>query len=144
MKIKIIFICFITTLLGEVVNAQDSFSATEFIQGTYMGTTMPLRDFPTTEYDATSPKTMTIIENKFQITDNQNNSKYFIFKNTLFKATIFSRQSNNIIDYIKYQKRIFPIGRLDKPSEGLIFLTNDGDIVNKILFFFIYSKILWR
>lgn len=39
----------------------------------------------------------------------------------------------NIIDYINYPKRIFPIGRLDKPSEGLIFLTNDGDIVNKIL-----------
>ena len=39
----------------------------------------------------------------------------------------------NIIDYIKYPKRIFPIGRLDKLSEGLIFLTNDGDIVNKIL-----------
>ena len=42
-------------------------------------------------------------------------------------------ESNNIIDFIKYPKRIFPIGRLDKPSEGLIFLTNDGDIVNKIL-----------
>ncbi len=42
-------------------------------------------------------------------------------------------EKNNIIDYIKYPKRIFPIGRLDKPSEGLIFLTNDGDIVNKIL-----------
>lgn len=40
---------------------------------------------------------------------------------------------DNIIDYINYPKRIFPIGRLDKPSEGLIFLTNDGDIVNKIL-----------
>lgn len=39
----------------------------------------------------------------------------------------------NIIAYIKYPKRIFPIGRLDKDSEGLIFLTNDGDIVNKIL-----------
>ena len=42
-------------------------------------------------------------------------------------------EPNNIIDFIKYPKRIFPIGRLDKPSEGLIFLTNDGDIVNKIL-----------
>ncbi len=42
-------------------------------------------------------------------------------------------ERNNIIDYIKYPTRIFPIGRLDKPSEGLIFLTNDGDIVNKIL-----------
>lgn len=39
----------------------------------------------------------------------------------------------NIISYINYPERIFPIGRLDKPSEGLIFLTNDGDIVNKIL-----------
>ncbi|MDX1353098.1 MAG: pseudouridine synthase, partial [Thiomicrorhabdus sp.] len=40
---------------------------------------------------------------------------------------------DNIIDAIGYPQRIFPIGRLDKPSEGLIFLTNDGDIVNKIL-----------
>jgi|TARA_B100000959_G_scaffold219085_1_gene231330 23S rRNA pseudouridine2604 synthase len=43
------------------------------------------------------------------------------------------REKNNIIDYINYPTRIFPIGRLDKLSEGLIFLTNDGDIVNKIL-----------
>ncbi len=43
------------------------------------------------------------------------------------------REKDNIIDFINYPKRIFPIGRLDKPSEGLIFLTNDGDIVNKIL-----------
>ena len=42
-------------------------------------------------------------------------------------------EPSNIIDFIKYPKRVFPIGRLDKPSEGLIFLTNDGDIVNKIL-----------
>jgi 23S rRNA pseudouridine2604 synthase len=42
-------------------------------------------------------------------------------------------EKDNIIDYINYPYRIFPIGRLDKPSEGLIFLTNDGDIVNKIL-----------
>lgn len=42
-------------------------------------------------------------------------------------------EKDNIIDYIKYPKRIFPIGRLDKPSEGLIFMTDDGDIVNKIL-----------
>jgi len=43
------------------------------------------------------------------------------------------REKDNIIDFINYPSRIFPIGRLDKPSEGLIFLTNDGDIVNKIL-----------
>ncbi|MCM4160397.1 23S rRNA pseudouridine(2604) synthase RluF [Antarcticibacterium flavum] len=42
-------------------------------------------------------------------------------------------EKDNIIDFINYPKRIFPIGRLDKASEGLIFLTNDGDIVNKIL-----------
>lgn len=42
-------------------------------------------------------------------------------------------EKDNIIDFIGYHKRIFPIGRLDKPSEGLILLTDDGDIVNKIL-----------
>lgn len=42
-------------------------------------------------------------------------------------------EKDNIIDFINHPKRIFPIGRLDKPSQGLIFLTNDGDMVNKIL-----------
>ena len=42
-------------------------------------------------------------------------------------------EKDNIIDYINYPSRIFPIGRLDKDSEGLILLTDDGDIVNKIL-----------
>jgi 23S rRNA pseudouridine2604 synthase len=42
-------------------------------------------------------------------------------------------EKDNIIDFIGHPKRIFPIGRLDKPSEGLILLTSDGDIVNKIL-----------
>lgn len=39
----------------------------------------------------------------------------------------------NIVDFVNHKKRIFPIGRLDKESQGLIFLTNDGDIVNKVL-----------
>jgi 23S rRNA pseudouridine2604 synthase len=43
------------------------------------------------------------------------------------------KEKHNIISYINHPQRLFPIGRLDKPSEGLIFLTNDGDIVNKIL-----------
>ena len=43
------------------------------------------------------------------------------------------KDKTNIIDFVNYKTRIFPIGRLDKRSEGLIFLTNDGDIVNKIL-----------
>ncbi len=48
-------------------------------------------------------------------------------------CTTAQNEKDNIIDYINYPKRIFPIGRLDKPSEGLIFLTSDGNIVNKIL-----------
>jgi 23S rRNA pseudouridine2604 synthase len=48
-------------------------------------------------------------------------------------TTDTKRERDNIIEYINYPSRIFPIGRLDKRSEGLIFLTNDGDIVNKIL-----------
>lgn len=48
-------------------------------------------------------------------------------------CTTETHVKGNIIDFINYPERIFPIGRLDKPSEGLIFLTNDGDMVNKIL-----------
>ncbi len=48
-------------------------------------------------------------------------------------STTDTKERYNIVDYINFPKRIFPIGRLDKDSEGLIFLTNDGDIVNKIL-----------
>ncbi|AWI07566.1 23S rRNA pseudouridine synthase F [Clostridium drakei] len=48
-------------------------------------------------------------------------------------CTTEKKIKNNIVDFVNYPKRIFHIGRLDKDSEGLIFLTNDGDIVNKIL-----------
>lgn len=48
-------------------------------------------------------------------------------------CTTENHVKGNIIDFVNYHERIFPIGRLDKPSEGLIFLTNDGDMVNKIL-----------
>ncbi len=48
-------------------------------------------------------------------------------------CTTDRREPDNIVDYINYETRIYPIGRLDKASEGLILLTNDGDIVNKIL-----------
>ena len=48
-------------------------------------------------------------------------------------CTTDSKEPKNIVKFIGYPERLFPIGRLDKPSQGLIFLTNDGDIVNKIL-----------
>ncbi|HBI7100357.1 TPA: 23S rRNA pseudouridine(2604) synthase RluF [Clostridium perfringens] len=48
-------------------------------------------------------------------------------------CTTESKIKGNIVEFINHEKRIFPIGRLDKDSQGLIFMTNDGDIVNKIL-----------
>jgi len=48
-------------------------------------------------------------------------------------STTESNERNNIVDFVKHSVRIFPIGRLDKDSQGLIFLTSNGDLVNKIL-----------
>lgn len=48
-------------------------------------------------------------------------------------CTTDKSDETNVIDFINYKERIFPVGRLDKESEGLLILTNDGDIVNKIL-----------
>jgi len=67
---------------------------------------------------------------------NQSNEKhvYLAFHKPVgIVCTTAQNEKDNIVDYINYPKRIFPIGRLDKPSEGLILLTSDGDIVNKIL-----------
>ena len=65
---------------------------------------------------------------------NQDESIYIAFnKPRGITCTTENNVKGNIIDYIRHPKRIFPIGRLDKPSEGLIFLTSDGNIVNKIL-----------
>jgi len=59
---------------------------------------------------------------------------YIVFNKPVgITCTTDLKDKDNIISFINYKSRIFPVGRLDKPSEGLIFLTNDGDIVNKIL-----------
>ena len=76
-----------------------------------------------------------IIVNGEALSNPKNKLVYLAFNKPkgIVCTTDTSVEKDNIIDYINYPKRIFPIGRLDKPSEGLIFLTNDGDIVNKIL-----------
>ena len=56
-----------------------------------------------------------------------------LYKPVGITCTTDTRRRDNIIDYLGYPQRVFPIGRLDRDSEGLIFLTNDGDIVNRIL-----------
>lgn len=48
-------------------------------------------------------------------------------------CTTQKKEKNNIVDYIQYPQRIYPIGRLDKDSQGLILMTNNGDIVNKMM-----------
>ena len=77
------------------------------------------------------------VEVKGQIIKKSTNQKniYLAFNKPIGIVCTTDRrvEPDNVIDFIKYPKRIFPIGRLDKQSEGLIFLTNDGDIVNKIL-----------
>jgi 23S rRNA pseudouridine2604 synthase len=69
------------------------------------------------------------------ITDSNKKPVYIAFNKPkgIVCTTDTKREKNNIIDFINHPERIFPIGRLDKPSEGLILLTSDGDIVNKIL-----------
>lgn len=68
------------------------------------------------------------------VSENKSDRVYIAYHKPVgITCTTERKISGNIIDAINYKQRIFPIGRLDKPSEGLILLTNDGDIVNKIL-----------
>jgi 23S rRNA pseudouridine2604 synthase len=70
-----------------------------------------------------------------EIEPRQHENNIFIALNKPVGVTSTTEEDvrNNIVDYVNYGKRIFPIGRLDKESQGLIFLTNNGDLVNKIL-----------
>ncbi|MCC4798316.1 23S rRNA pseudouridine(2604) synthase RluF [Enterovibrio norvegicus] len=68
------------------------------------------------------------------VPENKSDRVYIAYNKPIgITCTTARNVSGNIVDAIRHPKRIFPIGRLDKPSEGLIFLTSDGDIVNKIL-----------
>ncbi len=72
MKNKNIFLFAIALLFNGLAFAQDSFPPVEMVQGTFIGTTIPLRDFPTIEYDESSPKTMTIFENRSRLNERVN------------------------------------------------------------------------
>lgn len=67
------------------------------------------------------------------ITENENLVYIMLNKPVGITCTTDTRFDDNVVDFIKHPERIFPVGRLDKPSEGLLLLTNEGDIVNKIL-----------
>ncbi|SFJ37450.1 23S rRNA pseudouridine(2604) synthase RluF [Myroides guanonis] len=69
-----------------------------------------------------------------KIKDSNEKPIYLAFNKPVgIECTTNTNVRHNIVDFINYPKRIFPVGRLDKASEGLIIMTNDGDIVNKIL-----------
>lgn len=67
------------------------------------------------------------------ITENENLVYIMLNKPVGITCTTDTRFDDNVVDFINHPERIFPVGRLDKPSEGLLLLTNEGDIVNKIL-----------
>lgn len=67
------------------------------------------------------------------ITENENLVYIILNKPVGITCTTDSRFEGNVVDFVKHPERIFPVGRLDKPSEGLLLMTNEGNIVNKIL-----------
>ena len=80
-----------------------------------------------------SPTDVVTVDDKL-ITEPKEDFVYLVLnKPTGIECTTNMAVRKNIVEYMDYPKRIFPVGRLDKASEGLIIMTNDGDIVNKIL-----------
>lgn len=67
------------------------------------------------------------------ITENENLVYIMLNKPVGITCTTDTRFEGNVVDFVKHPERIFPVGRLDKPSEGLLLMTNEGNIVNKIL-----------
>jgi len=82
--------------------------------------------------DRAMPEDVIEVDNKL-ITDNEQLVYLALNKPVGITCTTDRRIEGNVVDFINHKERIFHIGRLDKPSEGLLLMTNDGDIVNKIL-----------
>jgi 23S rRNA pseudouridine2604 synthase len=87
---------------------------------------------PTTLGDRAMPGDEIRVDGKL-ITENDNLVYIALNKPVGITCTTDQRVKGNVVDFIGHKERIFHIGRLDKPSEGLLLMTNDGDIVNKIL-----------
>ena len=91
-----------------------------------------INDQPASLGDRAMPNDIIKVKN---ITINKNEQLVYIALNKPVGITCTTdrRIEGNVVDFINHKERIFHIGRLDKPSEGLLLITNDGDIVNKIL-----------
>src|SRR5690554_594748 len=82
--------------------------------------------------DRVMPEDEVRIDGKL-ITENENLVYIMLNKPVGITCTTDTRFEGNVVDFVKHPERIFPAGRLDKPSEGLLLMTNEGNIVNKIL-----------
>lgn len=82
--------------------------------------------------DRAMPEDKILVDGKL-ITENDTLVYIVLNKPVGITCTTDQRVEGNVVDFINHEERIFHVGRLDKPSEGLLLMTNDGDIVNKIL-----------
>ena len=82
--------------------------------------------------DRVMPGDIVMVDGKL-ISENATEVFIMLNKPVGITCTTDTRFDDNVVDFVKHPERIFPVGRLDKPSEGLLLLTNEGDIVNKIL-----------
>ena len=83
--------------------------------------------------DRAMPDDVIKVNGELLITKNEKLVYIALNKPVGITCTTDKRIEGNVVDFINHKERIFHIGRLDKPSEGLLLMTNDGDIVNKIL-----------
>ncbi|HEY9178891.1 MAG TPA: 23S rRNA pseudouridine(2604) synthase RluF [Flavipsychrobacter sp.] len=131
--------------MGEFSNDNDLISLNKFISSTGFCSRreadklieqgrVSVNNEPAYPATRVSPEDTVAIDGEVLKTKKKNQTIYMAFNKPVgITSTTDLKDRTNIISYINYPKRIFPVGRLDKDSDGLILLTNDGDIVNKIL-----------